>query len=128
MSPGRFDFASTLPRDSGRVCRARALKPGVSSSSLIWPPVKLPGTEAAPIDRAVGQHTLAGDEPAHDLAGERQAARALVGGLRADDRIGDARGVVVLPVLADAAQFMREMLSNRASGSRHRKNCSNLPL
>jgi hypothetical protein len=36
--------------------------------------------------RALGQHALAGEEPPHDLAGERQAARALVGGLGADDR------------------------------------------
>jgi len=40
---------------------------------------------------AVGQHALAGEEPAHHLAGQRQAAPALVGGLGADNRIGDAR-------------------------------------
>src|ERR1700732_3781159 len=43
-----------------------------------------------------------------DLAGERQAARALVGGLGADHRIGDARDIVVLHVLADAAQLMHD--------------------
>src|SRR5262249_40616679 len=53
--------------------------------------------------RAVGQHTLAGDQPADDLAGERQAARTFISGLRAFDRIGDACGVMVLHVLADAA-------------------------
>ena len=58
--------------------------------------------------RAVGQHALAGEEPAHALAGKRQAARALVRSLRADDRIGDARDIVVLHVLADAAQVMRD--------------------
>jgi len=61
--------------------------------------------EAATIDNrgAVGQHALAGDQPVHDLAGERQAARALVGGLGADDRVGDACDIVVLHVAADAA-------------------------
>jgi hypothetical protein len=53
---------------------------------------------------AVGQHTFPREEPAHDLAGEGQAARALVGGLRADDRVGDARDIVVLHVLADAGR------------------------
>jgi len=37
-----------------------------------------------------------------------QSARALVGGLDADDRVGDARGIVVLHVLSDAAQFMQD--------------------
>ena len=37
---------------------------------------------------AVGQHTLAGEEPAHDLAGERQAARALVGRPSVDNTPG----------------------------------------
>ena len=58
--------------------------------------------------RAVGQDTFAGDEPAQDLARERQAARALVGGLGALDRIGDARDIVVLHVLADAAQLVHD--------------------
>jgi len=57
---------------------------------------------------AVGQHAFAGEEPAHDLAAEWQAARALVGGLRPDDRVGDARDIVVLHVLAHAAQFMHD--------------------
>jgi len=34
--------------------------------------------------RTVGQHAFAGDQPAHDLAGQWQAARALIGGLGAD--------------------------------------------
>ena len=37
-----------------------------------------------------------------------QAARALVRGLRSDHGVGDARGIVVLHDLADAAQFMRD--------------------
>ena len=57
---------------------------------------------------AVGQDTFAGDQPTHDFAGERQAARALVGGLGADDRIGDARDIVVLHVPADATQFVHD--------------------
>jgi hypothetical protein len=28
MSPGRFDLASTSPRDKGRICQAPALRPG----------------------------------------------------------------------------------------------------
>jgi hypothetical protein len=42
------------------------------------------------------------------LADERQAARALVGGLGAEDRVGDGRDVVVLHVLADAAQLVHD--------------------
>ena len=57
---------------------------------------------------AVGQDTLAGEEPPQHLAGKRQAARALVGGPGADDRVGDARGVVVLHVAADAARFVHD--------------------
>jgi hypothetical protein len=49
-------------------------------------------TEAATIDGLYVGIAFAGEEPAHDLAGERQAERALVGGLGADDRITDARG------------------------------------
>jgi uncharacterized protein (DUF433 family) len=63
--------------------------------------------------RAVGQHALAGEEPAHDLAGQGQAARALVGGLRAD-RVGNARDIMVLHVLADAAQFMHDRHADAA--------------
>ena len=43
-------------------------------------------------------------QPPHDLAGQWQAARALVGGLGADDRAGDARDMMVLHVLADAGR------------------------
>src|SRR5271165_5019639 len=45
---------------------------------------------------------------AHDLAGERQAARALVGGLGADDRVGDPCDIMVLHVPADAAQLVHD--------------------
>jgi hypothetical protein len=57
---------------------------------------------------AVGQHAVAGEEPPHDLTGERQAARALVGGLGTDDRVGNTRDIMVLHVLADAAQLMHD--------------------
>jgi len=40
---------------------------------------------------AVGQDAFAGEEPAHDLAGERRATRALVGGLGPDDRVSETR-------------------------------------
>ena len=53
--------------------------------------------------------------------GERQAARLLVGGRHADDRIGDARDVVVLHVAADAAQFMHDRHADR------RPRCSGSP-
>src|SRR6266436_6840217 len=121
MSPGRLDLATTWPRDRGRICQAPALRPGVSSSSPIWPPLKLPGAkvhcmsgvadssstlaEAATIDGLLVSMPLPMNQPAHDLAGKRQAARALVGGLGADDRVGDACDVVVLHVFSHAALF-----------------------
>jgi hypothetical protein len=54
--------------------------------------------------RAVGQHAFAGGEIADDLAGERQAPRALVDGDRPADRVVDPGDVVVLKVLPDPRQ------------------------
>jgi hypothetical protein len=62
----------------------------------------------------VGQHALAGEEPAHDFAGQGQAARALIRGLGADDRVGDARDIVVLHVLADTAQLAHDRHADAA--------------